>query len=64
VVAEGIETASIARRLAEVGCDLGQGFLLGQPMPGDRFVALLRQRTSPPARPVAEPAHALEPRPA
>ena len=60
----GIEKASDALALVSMGCDLGQGFLLGQPMPGDRFVALLRQRTSPPARPVAEPAHALEPRPA
>jgi EAL domain-containing protein (putative c-di-GMP-specific phosphodiesterase class I) len=32
VVAEGIETASIARRLAEVGCDIGQGWYFAQAM--------------------------------
>ncbi|MGA3402642.1 MAG: EAL domain-containing response regulator [Acetobacteraceae bacterium] len=32
VVAEGIETASIARRLAEVGCDIGQGWYFGRAM--------------------------------
>jgi EAL domain-containing protein (putative c-di-GMP-specific phosphodiesterase class I)/ActR/RegA family two-component response regulator len=32
VVAEGIETASIARRLAEVGCDIGQGWHFARPM--------------------------------
>ncbi|HEY3847185.1 MAG TPA: EAL domain-containing response regulator [Acetobacteraceae bacterium] len=32
VVAEGIETASIARRLAEVGCDIGQGWYFARAM--------------------------------
>jgi EAL domain-containing protein (putative c-di-GMP-specific phosphodiesterase class I) len=42
----GIEKASEALALTSMGCDYGQGFLLGQPMPGDRFIALLRQRTA------------------
>ena len=43
-VAVGIERASDAVALVSMGCDYGQGFLLGQPMPEDRFLSLLRQR--------------------
>jgi diguanylate cyclase (GGDEF)-like protein len=32
VVAEGLETDDQIERLAEAGCDFGQGFLIGQPM--------------------------------
>jgi len=42
----GIERASDALALVSMGCDYGQGFLLGQPMPEDRFMSLLRQRTA------------------
>jgi len=45
-VAIGIEKASDALALTSMGCDIGQGFLLGQPMPEDRFVSLLRQRAA------------------
>lgn len=41
VVAEGIETEAQRRRLCELECDLGQGFLLGRPMPVDAFTELL-----------------------
>ncbi|HVX99718.1 MAG TPA: EAL domain-containing response regulator [Pseudorhodoplanes sp.] len=43
-VAIGIEKASDAIALVTMGCDYGQGFLLGQPMPQERFISLLRQR--------------------
>jgi len=33
VVAEGVETAEQARRLIEVGCDIGQGHGIAPPMP-------------------------------
>ncbi len=33
VVAEGVETVAQAQRLREYGCDLGQGYLLGHPVP-------------------------------
>jgi EAL domain-containing protein (putative c-di-GMP-specific phosphodiesterase class I)/CheY-like chemotaxis protein len=42
----GIEKASELTALVSMGCDLGQGFLLGQPMPEDRFLALLKQRAT------------------
>ena len=50
-VAIGIEKASAALALVSMGCDYGQGFLLGQPMPEERFVSLLRQRATPQRRP-------------
>jgi EAL domain-containing protein (putative c-di-GMP-specific phosphodiesterase class I) len=45
-VAIGIEKASDAVALVRMGCDYGQGFLLGQPMPEERFTSLLRQRAA------------------
>lgn len=35
VVAEGVETAAVADRLAGLGCDGAQGFHFGRPMPPD-----------------------------
>jgi EAL domain-containing protein (putative c-di-GMP-specific phosphodiesterase class I) len=45
-VAMGIEKAADAVALVSMGCDFGQGFLLGQPMPEERFFSLLRQRAA------------------
>jgi EAL domain-containing protein (putative c-di-GMP-specific phosphodiesterase class I)/CheY-like chemotaxis protein len=50
-VAIGIEKASDALALVSMGCDYGQGFLLGQPMPEERFISLLRQRAGALAQP-------------
>jgi EAL domain-containing protein (putative c-di-GMP-specific phosphodiesterase class I)/CheY-like chemotaxis protein len=64
-VAIGIEKASDAMALVSMGCDYGQGFLLGQPMPEERFGSLLRQRTGTPKKPAAAgPQRVLEKRPA
>ncbi len=46
----GIEKAADALALVSMGCDYGQGFLLGQPMPEERFISLLRQRANGPVR--------------
>jgi EAL domain-containing protein (putative c-di-GMP-specific phosphodiesterase class I)/FixJ family two-component response regulator len=40
----GLERAADAVALVRMGCDVGQGFLFGQPMPEERFIALLKQR--------------------
>jgi EAL domain-containing protein (putative c-di-GMP-specific phosphodiesterase class I)/FixJ family two-component response regulator len=49
----GIEKASDAVALVSMGCDYGQGFLLGQPMPEERFSSLLRQRAASQGRQLA-----------
>jgi EAL domain-containing protein (putative c-di-GMP-specific phosphodiesterase class I) len=36
VCAEGVETDQVRRRLAELGCDLAQGYVLCRPLSGDR----------------------------
>lgn len=41
VVAEGVEDAASYRLLEELGCDVAQGYFIGEPMPGDEFVAWL-----------------------
>jgi diguanylate cyclase (GGDEF)-like protein/PAS domain S-box-containing protein len=45
VVAEGIETNAVRDRLADCGCDEGQGFLLGRPAPAAQLAGLPRVRT-------------------
>jgi len=43
-VAEGVESDAVALRLAELGCDVGQGWLFGRPMPAADATAWLRER--------------------
>jgi diguanylate cyclase (GGDEF)-like protein/PAS domain S-box-containing protein len=50
VVAEGIETEEQERRLIEVGCEFGQGFLFSRAVPANRVPGLVERW---PARPVA-----------
>jgi EAL domain-containing protein (putative c-di-GMP-specific phosphodiesterase class I)/FixJ family two-component response regulator len=45
-VAEGIEKASELEALYKMGCDIGQGFLLAPPMTQDRFIGLLKSRST------------------
>jgi EAL domain-containing protein (putative c-di-GMP-specific phosphodiesterase class I)/FixJ family two-component response regulator len=42
-VAEGVETASDLQILHRLGCDVGQGYFLGRPMPKEQLVAALGQ---------------------
>jgi diguanylate cyclase (GGDEF)-like protein len=44
VVAEGIETREVWERLAELGCDAAQGYLLSRPLPREEATAWLRAR--------------------
>ncbi len=41
IIAEGIESTQQRQYLQSVGCDLGQGYLLGKPMPSDGIAKLL-----------------------
>jgi EAL domain-containing protein (putative c-di-GMP-specific phosphodiesterase class I) len=43
VVAEGVETEEQAARLAAIGCDEMQGFLVSRPLPYEDFAAFVRR---------------------
>jgi diguanylate cyclase (GGDEF)-like protein/PAS domain S-box-containing protein len=53
-IAEGIETEAQLERLRALGCDLGQGFLLGRPLHSDVIAGLVAD----PAPPVWAPSQA------
>lgn len=44
VVAEGVEDESAWNALAELGCDIAQGYLLGKPSPPEAIEQLVRER--------------------
>jgi EAL domain-containing protein (putative c-di-GMP-specific phosphodiesterase class I) len=61
IIAEGIEDAGQFRRLAELGCEYGQGYLLSRPQEADAMTSMLRSRlplhvVDVPARPGRWPA--------
>src|SRR5690606_24245351 len=49
--AEGIETSEQLRFVRALGCELGQGFYLGRPMPAAEASALLQRGHADPGRP-------------
>jgi len=46
IVAEGIETEEVYARVAALGCDEAQGYLMGRPVPAEAFVALASAGTA------------------
>src|SRR5271170_5435561 len=53
-VAEGVENQTIADMLLWLGCDIGQGWLYGRPVPPEQLPDVLAARIDPPPIP-AEP---------
>jgi hypothetical protein len=47
VVAEGIETNTTWRQVADLGCEMVQGYALARPMPGDDLMIWLRDAIGP-----------------
>jgi len=47
VVAEGVESEAVRSELQALGCDFGQGFLLGRPMTPGAFADWLLEREQP-----------------
>ena len=47
-VAEGVENTADLQAIHEMGCDIGQGFLLAPPMPKADFIKLLQKRARHP----------------
>jgi EAL domain-containing protein (putative c-di-GMP-specific phosphodiesterase class I) len=53
VIAEGVETEECLRELGELGCELAQGFLFGQPLSPLAMRRLLEHNVAIPMAPVA-----------
>ncbi|MCA1326622.1 putative bifunctional diguanylate cyclase/phosphodiesterase [Herbaspirillum sp. alder98] len=47
VVAEGVESEAVWFLLRQMGCDQGQGYFMGKPMPVDRFLEWLNTWRAP-----------------
>jgi EAL domain-containing protein (putative c-di-GMP-specific phosphodiesterase class I) len=46
VVAEGVETEDGWQQLADLGCDVAQGYFLSRPVPADELGEWLRERVA------------------
>jgi diguanylate cyclase (GGDEF)-like protein len=58
VIAEGVETKRQLQTLRQLGCKLGQGYLLARPMPPDQIAAQLEHNSTTPRRQHRPPARA------
>jgi PAS domain S-box-containing protein len=54
-VAEGVENQTIADMLLWLGCDIGQGWLFGRPVPPEQLREVLAERLSPSPPATSEP---------
>jgi len=45
-VAIGVETPAQSQALQRIGCDVGQGFLYGHPLPLEQLIVMFRQRAA------------------
>ena len=55
VIAEGVEDESTLNRLAQLGCDLAQGYHFSRPLPPDAFNKWMGVQVAPPQQPAAFP---------
>jgi diguanylate cyclase (GGDEF)-like protein len=55
VVAEGVEDDATLTLLAEIGCDIAQGYAIARPAPAETFEAWLRERRATADTPVSSP---------
>jgi diguanylate cyclase (GGDEF)-like protein len=53
VIAEGVETEQALTQLADLGCDLAQGYLLSRPIPADQLSTWLTARGQ--SQPIPDP---------
>jgi diguanylate cyclase (GGDEF)-like protein len=60
-VAEGIETPEQLGRMRELGCDLGQGFLLSRPLAPEAFAGALAAAVIPRARTAVDQPATVQP---
>jgi len=51
VVAEGVDTDERAALLTRMGCDIGQGYLFGRPVPAEQFPVVGHVYTPGPTAP-------------
>jgi len=45
-VAIGVETSAQSEALRRMGCDVGQGFLYGHPLPLEQLIVMIQQRST------------------